>query len=47
MEDVLQGLQWEECILYLDDIIVPGSTFDQTLERRKHVLGTHDLGKQI
>lgn len=37
MEDVLRGLQWEECLLYLDDIIVPGSTFDQTLERLKHV----------
>lgn len=37
MEDVLRGLQLEECPLYLDDIIVPGSTFDQTLERLKHV----------
>lgn len=37
MEDVLQGLQWEECLLYLDDIIVPGSTFNQTLEKLKHV----------
>lgn len=32
-EDVLRGLQLEECLLYLDDIIVPGSTFDQTVER--------------
>lgn len=27
-EDVLRGLQLEECLLYLDDIIVPGSTFE-------------------
>lgn len=32
-EDVLRGLQLEEFLLYLDDIIVPGSTFDQTVER--------------
>lgn len=32
-EDVLRGLQLEECLLYLDDIIITGSTFDQTVER--------------
>lgn len=32
-EDVLRGLQLEECLLYLDDIIVTGSTFNQTVER--------------
>lgn len=31
-EDVFRGLQLEECLLYLDDIIVTGSTFDQTVE---------------
>ena len=38
MEDVLRGLQWEECFIYMDDIIVPGSTVEQELERLQHVL---------
>lgn len=33
LEDVLRGLQWEECLLYMDDIIVPGSTFAEALQR--------------
>lgn len=37
MEDVLRGLQWEECLLYMDDIIVPGSTFKEELTRLEHV----------
>lgn len=43
-EDVLRGLQLEECLLYLDDIIVPGSTFDQTVER-EHFFFTTEGGK--
>lgn len=31
MEIVLSGLQWERCIVYLDDIIVFGKTFSETL----------------
>ncbi|CAC5418988.1 unnamed protein product [Mytilus coruscus] len=31
IEDVLRGLQWEECLLYMDDIIVPGATFEEEL----------------
>jgi hypothetical protein len=38
MEDVLRGLQWEECLLYLDDIIVPGSSVEQSLFRLEHTL---------
>ena len=38
MEDVLRNLQWEECLLYLDDIIVPGSSFEQTMGRLEKVL---------
>ena len=38
MENVLRGLQWEECLIYMDDIIVPGSTVEQELERLQHVL---------
>lgn len=37
MEDVLRGLQWEECLLYMDDIIVPGSSFEEEIERLEHV----------
>ena len=37
METVLRGLQWNECLVYLDDVIVFGSTFEQTLERLTHV----------
>ena len=31
MDRVLQGLRWSRCIVYLDDIISFGSTFDSTL----------------
>ena len=33
MELVLSGLQWKVCLIYLDDIIVYGSTFDDELQR--------------
>ena len=33
MEEVMRGIQWEECLIYLDDIISFGTTFDQELER--------------
>jgi len=36
-EDVLRGLQWEECPLYMDDIIVPGASFQERLFRLEHV----------
>ena len=28
MEKILRGLQWEKCVLYLDDVISFGSTFE-------------------
>lgn len=37
MEDVLRGLQWSECLVYMDDIIVPAPTVDLELERLNHV----------
>ena len=37
MEYVLRGLQWEECLVYMDDIIITGSSVDQSLERLSHV----------
>ena len=37
METVLRGLQWRECLVYLDDIIIFGRTFDETLARLSNV----------
>ena len=37
MELVMAGLQWKVCLIYLDDIIVYGESFDQELERLKEV----------
>ena len=38
MENVLRGLQWEECLLYMDDIVVPCSTVSEGLVRLEHIL---------
>ena len=38
MEKVLTGLQWRTLLLYLDDVIVFGSSFQQHLERLEEVL---------
>jgi hypothetical protein len=32
MELVMRGLHWKRCLIYLDDIIIFGSTFDSTTE---------------
>ncbi len=32
MERVLRGLQWEKCLIYLDDLLVMGSSFNECLE---------------
>ena len=32
LETVLSGLQWHVCLIYLDDIIVYGSTFDTMIK---------------
>lgn len=37
MELVLRGLRWENCLCYLDDIIVFGSSFEQAVENLKTV----------
>ena len=31
MEDALRGLPWKECLLDMDDTIVPGSTVEESL----------------
>ena len=33
MELVLKGLHWKMCLIYLDDVIVIGRTFEEGLER--------------
>ncbi len=38
MELALQGLQWETCLVYIDDIIVYASDFDQHVQRVDQVL---------
>ena len=37
MEDVLRDLQWEDCLLYMDDIIVPGGDIKHTIARLERV----------
>lgn len=38
MEIALQGLQWEICLVYIDDIIVYGANLIQHLHRVDHIL---------
>ena len=39
MEIVLNGLQWQTCLIYLDDVIIFGKTFDEHISRLNEVLG--------
>lgn len=38
LESVLQGHQWKNCIVYLDDVTVFGTTFEETLSRLSAIL---------
>ena len=38
MENVLEDLQGETCLVYLDDVIVYGKTFEQELERLEAIM---------
>ena len=38
MDLVLNGLHWTHCLVYLEDLIVIGRTFDEHLERLREVL---------
>ena len=37
MESVLRGLQFEVCLIYLDDVLVFSSTFEEHLDRLEMV----------
>lgn len=38
MAQMLDGLNYDECLTYLDDIIIPAKSWDEHLERLSHVL---------
>ena len=38
MELALQGLQWITCLIYIDDVIVYGKSFDEHMHRVEEVL---------
>ena len=38
MSQVLRGLQWDRCLVYIDDILIFGETFDSALENLESVL---------
>ena len=38
MEMVLSGLQWEQCVLYLDDVLCFGESFETTLSNLELIL---------
>ena len=38
MELVLAGLQWQTCLVYLEDVMVYGRDFDEHLERLREVV---------
>lgn len=37
MENVLRGLQWVECLLYMDDIIIPSKSVDEGFTRLERI----------
>ena len=48
MEIVLRGLQWHTCLIYLDDVLVFGSNFDEHMNRVREVLSRiRDAGLKL
>ena len=43
MELVLNGLQWTTCLIYLDDVIIIGKTFEEHLQRLDAVLAQVEM----
>ena len=37
MEVILRDVQWRSCVIYLDDIVVFGKTFEEHLERLQDI----------
>jgi hypothetical protein len=37
IEETFRGMQWDECLIYMDDVIVPGETVPESLLRLEHV----------
>lgn len=37
MEDVLRGLQWEELLLFMDDIVSPSKSIEEDLQRLRNI----------
>ena len=42
MDEVLSGLKWTMCLVYLDDVVIYGSTFEEHYERLEAVLTALD-----
>ena len=42
MELALQGLQWQSCLIYLDDVVIFSKTFDEHIERLSSVGSNSD-----
>jgi len=38
MDAVLAGLQWSSCLVYLDDVIIPGKDIEDHLQNIRIVL---------
>jgi transposase InsO family protein len=45
METVLRGLQWQKCLIYLDDILIFGRSFSETLTNLRLVLDCFEKAK--
>ena len=43
MERVLSGLQWHICLVYLDDVIVVGTSFEEMVTNLRCVLSNTTL----
>ena len=43
LSGTLAGLRFETCLIYLDDIIIYGKTFEEELKRLEEVLCALDL----
>lgn len=38
MDVVLTGLQWSTCLVYIDDVVIMGETFEEHLQHLRKVL---------